>query len=59
MARLRWCVARQSVRATIRVWHDNPFYGSHTVTREWFEGAVLGQVAAVLEIADRTLLEDL
>jgi len=42
---------------SLRVWHDNPAYGGNTVTREWFEEALLGKVAAVLEITDRSLLE--
>jgi len=44
--------------SAIRVWYDNTAYGSHTVPQEWFESAVVGKVAAVLEITDRTLLED-
>ncbi len=43
---------------TILLKYDNPAYGSHTVAADWFESAVLGQVAAICRIVDRTLLED-
>ncbi|MBV9749387.1 MAG: S24/S26 family peptidase [Acetobacteraceae bacterium] len=42
----------------IRLWYDNRAYVGGVVTREWFEETVVGKVAAVLEIADASLLED-
>ena len=44
-------------RDELRVTRDNPAYSGFTVPREWFEGALLGQVAAVCQVIDRTLLE--
>jgi phage repressor protein C with HTH and peptisase S24 domain len=52
------CQAVPGQGATIRMWKDNPAYGSCTVTLEQFESSLIGQVAAVLRIVDRTLLED-
>jgi len=54
-----WRCERLLGQGTIRMGKDNKAYGSYLVTREQFEASLLGQVAAVLCIEDRALLEDL